>query len=165
MKENKSDLAVRIQLGMLLGLSVLLYGCSGTISNGNAPANQSQPKSPVDKGPRREVTFFAVGDIMLSRGVAGVINRAGVDRPFALCKDELLKTDFNFGNFESPVSGNDSRVGKGLVFNTRVKDVAAITNANFKVVNLANNHMFDQGLAGLRNTIRVMNESKSTVSI
>ena len=158
MKENKSDLAAKILLGTLLAFSVLLYGCSGTSSNGNATANQSTPKSPVDKGPRREVTFFAVGDIMLSRGVAGVINRAGVDRPFALCKDELLKTDFNFGNFESPVSGNDSRAGKGLVFNTRVKDVAAIVNAHFKVVNLANNHMFDQSLAGMRNTIKVMND-------
>ena len=158
MKENKIDLAAKALLGVLLGLFALLCGCSETTPNGNAPTNLSTPKSPVDNGPKREVTFFAVGDIMLSRGVAGVINRAGTDRPFALCKDELLKTDFNFGNFESPVSGNDSRVGKGLVFNTRVKDVAAIINSHFKVVNLANNHMFDQGLAGMRNTLKVMND-------
>ena len=136
----------------------LLQPACGGAGNENTEANQSNSKVKKDNGPKREVTFFAVGDIMLSRGVAAVINRAGVDKPFSLTKDELLKTDFNFGNFESPVSGNDSRIGKGLVFNTRVKDVAAITNANFKVVNLANNHMFDQLIGGMRNTLKVMDE-------
>ncbi len=111
-----------------------------------------------DNRPRRQVTFFAVGDIMLSRGVARVIDRGGVDKPFSLTKDALLKTDFNFGNFESPVSGNDSRLGAHMVFNTKVKDVAAVMNSHFKVVNLANNHIFDQGLEGMRNTLRVMND-------
>ncbi len=158
MKGRKYGVASNQLLCLLFGLFTLLSGCGGSISTENSPANQSNRTKPVDNGPKREVTFFAVGDIMLSRGVAAVINRAGIDRPFVLCKDELLKTDFNFGNFESPVSGNDSRIGKGLVFNTRVKDVAAITNANFKAVNLANNHMFDQLLPGMRNTLKVMNE-------
>ena len=66
MKENKIDLAAKALLGVLLGLFALLCGCSETTPKGNAPTNLSTPKSPVDNGPKREVTFFAVGDIMLS---------------------------------------------------------------------------------------------------
>ncbi len=151
----RSNHKIRLFSPLLFGFAILLAAC-GSRDGTVAPNTPAKP-TPDDR-PRREVTFFAVGDIMLSRGVAAVINRSGIDRPFSLCKDELLKTDFNFGNFESPISGNDSRIGKGLVFNTRVKDVAAITNANFKVVNLANNHMFDQLLPGMRNTIKVLND-------
>jgi poly-gamma-glutamate capsule biosynthesis protein CapA/YwtB (metallophosphatase superfamily) len=98
----------------------------------------------------RRATFLAVGDIMLSRGVANTIDSARDPlEPFSELKDLLSSTDFNFGNLESPVSGNDARVGKGLVFNTRKPDIEGLVKNNFKIVNLANNHALDQGLAGL----------------
>ena len=132
---------------VLLFAALAISGCSGGVSNTANNAPQKTPRQPS------QATFLAVGDIMLSRGVADVINRAGDPLvPFSALEKELLSTDFNFGNLESPVSGNDSRVGKGLVFNARKADIAGLVKYKFKVVNLANNHALDQGANGLQFT-------------
>jgi poly-gamma-glutamate synthesis protein (capsule biosynthesis protein) len=90
---------------------------------------------------------------MLSRGVNRVIERNRDPLvPFSGLADDLLSTDFNFGNLESPVSGNDNRIGRGLVFNTKRKHIEGLSKYNFKVVSLANNHALDQSIAGLRFT-------------
>ena len=88
---------------MLLLAILAISGCSGGVSNTANTAPQKPARQPS------QATFLAVGDIMLSRGVAGVINRAGDPLvPFSALDKEFLSTDFNFGNLESPISGNDS---------------------------------------------------------
>jgi poly-gamma-glutamate synthesis protein (capsule biosynthesis protein) len=90
---------------------------------------------------------------MLSRGVAQRIRSANDPLlPFRRLETLLKSTDFNFGNLETPVSGRDEVLGHDKIFNTRTRDIAGLTEYNFKVLNLANNHAFDQGLAGLRST-------------
>lgn len=100
---------------------------------------------------------------MLSRGVASAINRANDPLlPFKQL-DELLKsTDFNFGNLESPISGNDNVIGKGLSFNAHIKDTIGLKTYNFKVLNLANNHALDQRIAGLRYTWKYLKDQNIT---
>jgi poly-gamma-glutamate synthesis protein (capsule biosynthesis protein) len=72
--------------------------------------------------------------------------------------DVFRSTDFNFGNLEVPISGNNNVVGKGLVFNMHTRDIAGLKAYNFKVLNLANNHALDQGINGLRQTQRFLDE-------
>jgi poly-gamma-glutamate synthesis protein (capsule biosynthesis protein) len=73
---------------------------------------------------------------------------------------EILESaEFCFGNLESPISGDDSVMGKGLVFNTHTGDIAGLGRFGFKVVSLANNHALDQGVKGLRNTIAVLDRA------
>jgi poly-gamma-glutamate capsule biosynthesis protein CapA/YwtB (metallophosphatase superfamily) len=103
------------------------------------------------------VTFLAVGDIMLSRHVAVRIEQNDNPLlPFDQSTDLLSCTDFNFGNLESPISGNDASKGRELIFNTSTKHLAGLVAYNFKILNLANNHAMDQGVAGLENTRRVL---------
>lgn len=126
--------------------------CSGTA---HAPGN-NMPPAPV---PETSVVFNAVGDIMLSRGVAAAADRAGAaDFPFSRLKDQFMAADFNFGNLESPVSGNDRKIGKGLVFNARRDHARPLADYKFKIVNLANNHAMDQQLAGLNSTRAFLDE-------
>ncbi|HVF48021.1 MAG TPA: CapA family protein [Pyrinomonadaceae bacterium] len=109
------------------------------------------------------VTFLAVGDIMISRGVARAIDRANDPlAPFRRMDPIFRSTDFNFGNLESPISPNGNIIGKGLVFNARRRDVAGLREYNFQVLNIANNHALDQGLAGLRNTRQVLADNGLT---
>ncbi len=137
----------RSPLFVLLVLSLFLGAGCGKPSNVN-----TTPPPPVETK-RSKATFVAVGDIMLSRGVKGVIERAKDPLVVFSKLDELLSgTDFNFGNLESPVSGNDKREGKGLVFNARTQDTQGLVKYKFKIVNLANNHALDQGINGLRFT-------------
>ena len=103
------------------------------------------------------VTFLAVGDMMISRGVARAIRRAGDPlAPFQKMESILLSTDFNFGNLESPISGRNHVIGKGLTFNTHEGDVVGLREYNFRVLNLANNHALDMGINGLRHTMDVL---------
>jgi hypothetical protein len=63
---------------------------------------------------RSMVSFLAVGDIMLSRYVAERMEQNDNPLlPFDQLEDLLSSTDFNFGNLESPVSGNDQKKGAG----------------------------------------------------
>ena len=106
-----------------------------------------------------KVTFLAVGDIMLSRGVARRTAITGDPLiPFKQLDALLKSTDFNFGNLETPISGDDGVLGRGLVFNAHTRDITGLVKYNFKVLNLANNHAFDQRLAGLRSTQRYLEE-------
>ncbi|HEY0049485.1 MAG TPA: CapA family protein [Pyrinomonadaceae bacterium] len=109
------------------------------------------------------VTFLAVGDMMISRGVARSITRANDPlAPFRKMEAVFRSTDFNFGNLEVPISGNNNVIGKGLVFNMHTRDIAGLKAYNFKVLNLANNHALDQGVEGLRRTQRFLDEQGFT---
>ncbi len=108
-----------------------------------------------DKTQATDVTFLAVGDIMLSRNVAGTMAKNGKDPLFPFRKlDSLLSsTDFNFGNLESPYSGRDDYNPTGsLVFNAPTWTIGGLSQYNFKILNLANNHGMDQGAEGLKYT-------------
>ncbi len=106
-------------------------------------------------------TFLAVGDIMLSRNVAGTSLKAG--DPLLAYKSAaglLGSTDFNFANLESPLSGSDRFNPTGsLVFNAVPKLAAGLNQYNFKIVNLANNHALDQGEAGLKYTLDFLDKA------
>ncbi len=109
-----------------------------------------------------EVSFMAVGDIMLSRNVAGQIAKNNKDGnyPFRKLSSYLASTDFNFGNLESPYSGEDHYNPTGsLVFNAPTWTLSGLTKNNFRVLNLANNHGFDQGLDSLLYTKQLLLEN------
>jgi poly-gamma-glutamate synthesis protein (capsule biosynthesis protein) len=118
---------------------------------------------PPERVTETRVTFLAVGDMMISRGVARAITRAGdPSAPFRKMDEALRSTDFNFGNLEVPISGNNNVIGKGLTFNMHTRDLAGLKAYNFKVLNLANNHALDQGVNGLRQTQKFLAESGFT---
>jgi poly-gamma-glutamate synthesis protein (capsule biosynthesis protein) len=131
---------------------------------------QAQSLNPRGTVATTSATFLAVGDIMLSRNVAAVIQKSNdVDMPFEMMSDVLKSTDFNFGNLESPVFPVPN-VGEGLkpsptmgiigghslLFGAPVDDIKGLADFNFKILNLANNHSFDQKLAGIDATQSVL---------
>ena len=108
------------------------------------------------------ITLYAIGDIMLSRNVAGQMSKNHKDSfwPFRALEDELHSTDFNFGNLESPFSGGDEFNPTGsLVFNAPTWALPGLAQYNFKVLNLANNHAYDQGKDGLLYTKKILNDN------
>lgn len=142
----------------LLAVSMALLLCL-SCQKSASPQSASTPANAPAKVEETTVTFLAVGDIMLSRGVAMAIDRANDPlMPFKRMATLFKSTDFNFGNLESPVSGNDKIQGHDLVFNAHTKDLVGLTEYNFKVLNLANNHAFDQHLAGSQFTQKFLAE-------
>ena len=154
MTHSRHRFSIGVYLSVVLGM--LISACSDAQKT---PPQVPPPVVTVDA----RITFLAVGDIMISRGVARAIDRAGDPlAPFKRMESIFLSTDFNFGNLESPISGNDNKVGKGLMFNMRRRDAAGLKKYNFKVLNLANNHAMDQGLKGLQYTRRALAEDGFT---
>ncbi len=113
-----------------------------------------------------EVDFFAVGDIMLSRDVAEQIKRNDNDSfwPFRALETELLSTDFNVGNLESPFSGRDDyRNADEFIFNAPTWSLPGLIQHNFKILSVANNHSLNQGLDGLLYTKSALEKSGTQV--
>ncbi|RKZ23352.1 hypothetical protein DRQ23_03195, partial [bacterium] len=52
---------------------------------------------------RDYVSFCAVGDVLLDRGIRRSIEANGVDYPFTDVKKILKQFDITFGNLESPL--------------------------------------------------------------
>lgn len=124
-----------------------LTGTNASNQNESTQILQPNTKTPT-------VTFLAVGDIMLSRNVAGQIKKYNKSLlPFTKMATILKSTDFNFGNLESPFSGSTKfNSSPSLVFNVPPANIKGLKEFNFKILSLANNHAFDQGLKGLLNT-------------
>src|SRR3989344_7935016 len=122
---------------------------------------KSQEISGQNSKQKSAATFLAVGDIMLSRNVAGTIIKANDPLlPFRMMDDIFENVDFNFGNLESPFSGKNTFNPTGsMVFNAPRDNIKGLVENKFKILNLANNHALDQGIDGLEYTLKYLDEN------
>lgn len=112
----------------------------------------------VDSGPTTfPVTINFVGDIMLARryeATGGIINLFGVETIFKPTRAYLGNSaDISVANLESPLTNQGTRhPTKPIVFRGRPSNIAGLVYAGIDVVSLANNHIIDYGLEGMRQT-------------
>jgi poly-gamma-glutamate synthesis protein (capsule biosynthesis protein) len=112
------------------------------------------------------LTIVATGDIMMHEAVKDVAasqaerdakgrstNHDGFDALFAAVAPELQKADIAFGNMEFPVAPKAGRGTRPFVFNAPAIVPVAVRAAGFRIVSFANNHAFDQGRAGVSETV------------
>ena len=77
----------------------------------------------------------------------------------------LRSADYRVGTLECAIGDNlpfdENKMGpngwKNIVY-AREVDLQRVVDLNFNLVSLANNHIFDLGIEGLRNTIRLLRE-------
>jgi len=102
------------------------------------------------------VTLIATGDVGMVRSVNTRMIAKGIDYPF-LKTTELLKSgDITLINLEGPLTKNCAPTDSGMVFCGRSENAQALVNAGVDVVSFANNHTFDQGVAGAEETIQIL---------
>src|SRR3990172_7298881 len=131
---------------LLLILSLVFF-----LTN-NAPATDSIEDPPA-------VSLIAVGDIMLSRGVAGRIRRNNdPNYPFLKVKDFLKTGDIVFGNLECPITDGRKILSKEMTFRADSSSADALKQAGFTILSLANNHSPNFGKRGLVDTFSYLNE-------
>ena len=92
-----------------------------------------------------------VGDVMLGRGVAQVLD-GDWEASFAAVRSWLGEADVAFANLESPLTVSP-QLSDGYDLRAPPSAVIALRAAGFDVVSLANNHTLDAGEAGLRETM------------
>ncbi len=105
------------------------------------------------------VTVSIVGDVMLDRGVARVMDERGYDYPYENVSEIFQYDDITLGNVECPITSSENPVLKKrvIVFRAESKNAKELKKAGFEVLNLANNHSMDQRSEGLRDTIALLN--------
>lgn len=104
-------------------------------------------------------SVIAVGDIMLSRGVGRKIAEHGPDFPFAKIQAFLPQDGVIFGNLENPISsrGVPSPLSQSN-FRADPRVVEGLARAGFKVLSLANNHIYDYGREAIEDTLKLLKE-------
>lgn len=105
-------------------------------------------------------SLIAVGDIMLSREVGEKISRFGPRHPFRKIRSVLCQADVVFGNLEAPLSSRGSPVP--FVQTSFRADPAAVDGlawAGFRVLSVANNHIYDYGARAVEDTIYMLKGS------
>ncbi|MGE5483461.1 MAG: CapA family protein [Ignavibacteriales bacterium] len=101
------------------------------------------------------VVLVAVGDIMLSRGVAEQIERHGdIQHPFSKMKEYLHSGDIVFGNLECPLTPGRDIKPQEMVLRADPGLEAALASSGFTILSLANNHIPDFGADGIADTLK-----------
>ncbi|MCX6764218.1 MAG: CapA family protein [Candidatus Nealsonbacteria bacterium] len=109
-----------------------------------------------------KVTLFAVGDIMLDRGVEYIIKKEGKNDfkfPFLKIADELKKADLLIGNLEGPISNRGEKIGSIYSFRMNLEAINGLEYAGFDVLSLANNHALDYGRVALEDTMNLLKQN------
>ncbi|MGC5771208.1 CapA family protein [Paenibacillus pabuli] len=127
---------------------------SSTKENEGAETGGAKPSDSA-----KDVTINFVGDIQFSGKVAELLDKNGYDYPFAKLGSLFKNDDLTIGNLETPVTlGGTDAVDKTYVYKSSPKALAAMASAGFDAVNLANNHILDQGVEGLVDTLAYLKE-------
>lgn len=73
---------------------------------------------------------------------------------FSKISEVLKESDYEIGNLETPLGGEDLRfTDDPTIFNTPTEFALAAKEAGFNFFSLANNHCLDRGIKGLDNTL------------
>jgi poly-gamma-glutamate capsule biosynthesis protein CapA/YwtB (metallophosphatase superfamily) len=102
------------------------------------------------------VTFCAVGDIMLDRGVRSQIEQNGADYPFEETAEFIKAYDLAFCNLECAISARGTRLPKAFAFRGDTSFVDALRRSGLNTFCLANNHTLDYGREALMDTRDVL---------
>lgn len=112
------------------------------------------PPPPPPPPPTRTFTLVAVGDIMMHQDVKRAAETFGFEGLWSEVTPLLRAADLAFGNLETPVAPTVGRPGVPFVFNAPGELPAALKTAGWTLVSTANNHAYDQGPKGLRETLQ-----------
>jgi poly-gamma-glutamate capsule biosynthesis protein CapA/YwtB (metallophosphatase superfamily) len=105
------------------------------------------------------VSLLAVGDVNLGRTVGQEILKGKVDYPFQKFSDLLKRGDIVFANLECPVTdqhGETQSPKSNVIFCAPPDAATTLRRAGVTVVSTANNHAFDYGVKGLRETMKFL---------
>ncbi|WP_243301298.1 CapA family protein [Geothrix oryzisoli] len=125
-------------LGVILGLS-----------------SACRPRRLPPPPPPPRLRLVAVGDILMHQDVKASAEHAAQGFPslWADLVPLFQGADLAFGNLETPVAPSSGRPGVPFQFNAPAALPAALRASGFTVLATANNHAFDQGPRGVRETL------------
>lgn len=113
------------------------------------------------------ISIAVFGDVNLGRTVGQIILKGEIDHPFENVREYFSKQNIVFFNLESQLSdqnGETEDPKSNIVFCGPPVAAASVRRANVSVVSTANNHAFDYGMKGLRETITLLRSEGVSVA-
>ncbi len=132
----------QLHLGAVLLVGLGLVGCRSRKAEAPAP-------------PPASLTVVAVGDILMHQDVkrSAELDPEGLPSLWSDLVPLFKGADLAFGNLESPIAPRTGKPGVPFQFNAPEALPAALRASGFTVLSTANNHAFDQGALGVRETL------------
>jgi len=98
-----------------------------------------------------DIAFFGKFDITANKSLKTYFSKVA---------DYLRGFDYVIGNLETPLLAEGRPCGyKSAYIKAHPDNVELLSFLNVKIINLANNHMFDYGLAGYDSTLRLLQKN------
>jgi poly-gamma-glutamate synthesis protein (capsule biosynthesis protein) len=140
----------RIVLSVAFVLS--LVGVSGK--------TQGDPPSPLlnQEATSQEISILFAGDVMLGGRMIKMIHEKGTSYPFEGTREYFQSADLFFCNLEAPFGRSGIPYPKRYNFLVPPEFVEVLVYGSVDGVSLANNHIMDYGIEGLRSTLAVLKE-------
>ncbi|NIK77305.1 poly-gamma-glutamate synthesis protein (capsule biosynthesis protein) [Paenibacillus castaneae] len=114
----------------------------------------------ADNDDADKVSLSFVGDLLIGEYVNAVMQQEGYDFLYKNALLYLSEPDLTAGNLEYPVTNRGIPAeGKEYVYKGSPDALPALRDAGFDIVNLANNHTLDQGIEGLQDTMKYLDEA------
>lgn len=104
--------------------------------------------------------IYITGDVMLDRAIRKQIERSGFHYVFEGVKDSFAKADAVVINLECPLSATNNQQRKSYTFKGDPSWADSLKTVGVTHACLANNHTYDQGAQGLKETIELLGEAK-----
>jgi poly-gamma-glutamate synthesis protein (capsule biosynthesis protein) len=135
----------------LMGRLLPSLGIVLTLAGSGCRNRTPRPAAPVPAS----LSLVAVGDILMHQDVkaAAISAPGGFPALWADLVPLFQGADLAFGNLETPVAPVSGRPGVPFQFNAPEALPAALRASGFTVLATANNHAFDQGPRGVRETL------------
>ena len=105
-------------------------------------------------------TLLFAGDVMLGRSVnTRILKYSDFSWPFRKISSLLSDADLTLVNLESPFRSGCKPTDGGMVFCADPRSVEGLKTAGIDIVNLANNHINNQGQEGILETMEILNKN------
>ncbi|MDO7906033.1 CapA family protein [Paenibacillus sp. JX-17] len=122
------------------------------------PAGQNSPAAPANNPASpasAALTLNFGGDVQFAGKVESLLEQKGYQYPYQYLGNTFTSKSLNIVNLETPVTtGGAGAKNKQYVFKSSPQALEAMAKAHVDAVNLANNHILDQGVSGLLDTLQ-----------
>jgi len=114
-----------------------------------------------------KIKILFLGDMMFDRWIREVSEKRGNDFVFEKVKNLLQSEDLVVGNLEGPITNKPSvsvasefGSGENYIFTFAPETAGELFKENIKLVNIGNNHILNQGEAGLADTEKYLSDAE-----
>lgn len=114
----------------------------------------------ISKNRESPVFIASVGDIMVARGAEEVLinDKKGLEKIFGRTLSILQNNDLTIGNLEGVVTTNTKNATKTYTFKFRKAVLEPLKKAGFNYFMQTNNHCYDYGEEGFKDTLAALQE-------